>query len=75
MMNWIVNIAIAIWLTSSLFMLVFYFNAKISFAREGKILRIPVGVFIIHHFCPIIHTVKCFKIMKRTAELKAQRGM
>ena len=75
MMNWIVNVAVAIWLTSTFFMLFFYINAKIGFARGGKDFRIPPFLFIVTHFCPIIHTIKCFKIMRRYAELKAQRGM
>lgn len=75
MLNWIVNVAISVWLTSTIFMLVFYVNAQISLAREGKVLRIPLGIFLVHHFCPIVHTIKCFKIMRRCAELKAKRGM
>ncbi len=75
MLNWIVNVAISVWLTSTIFMLGFYFNAKIGFIREGKIFRMPLPVFVMMHFCPIIHTIKCFKIMRRYAELKAQRGM
>ena len=75
MLNWIVNVAISVWLTSTIFMLVFYINAKIRFAREGMTLRIPLSIFVMAHFCPIVHTIKCFKIMRRYAELKAQRGM
>ena len=75
MLNWIVNVAISVWLTSTIFMLGFYFNAKIRFLREGKVFRMPLSLFVILHFCPIIHTIKCFKVMRRYAELKAQRGM
>lgn len=75
MMNWIANVAVSIWLTSTAFMLIFYINAKIGFAREGKTLRIPLPIFVMMHFCPIIHTIKCFKVMRRYVELKAQRGM
>ena len=75
MMNWIVNVAVSIWLTSTIFMLIFYFNAKTIFAREGKTLHLPFNFFILTHFCPIIHTIKCFKIMRRYAEFKAERGM
>lgn len=75
MLNWIVKIAISVWLTSTIFMLVFYFNAQLSLVRKGKCLRIPLGIFLIHHFCPVVHTYKCFKIMKRSAELAKERGM
>jgi hypothetical protein len=46
--------------------------------NDGKVFLMPFGQFFYLHFCPIVHTVKCFKIMRRTAELKAQaekRGM
>lgn len=75
MLNWIANVAISIWLTSTVFMLIFYANAKVSFAREGKTFRIPLPIFVMTHFCPIIHTIKCFKIMRRYYQLKAERGM
>ena len=73
MLKFIVNVAIAVWTTSTLFMLFFWANAFISTLRQdGKIFLMPIGQFLYIHFCPIVHTVKCFKIMRRTAELKAQ---
>lgn len=73
MLKFIVNVAIAVWTTSTLFMLFFWANAFISTLRQdGKIFLMPIGTFLYIHFCPIVHTVKCFKIMRRTAELKAQ---
>lgn len=73
MMNFIVEVAFAVWTTSTLFMLFFWANAFITTLRKnGKIFVMPLGQFIFLHFCPIVHTVKCFQIMRRTAELRAQ---
>lgn len=73
MLKFIVMLAISVWTTSTLFMLFFWASAFISNLREnGKIFLMPIGAFLYIHFCPIVHTVKCFKIMRRTAELKAQ---
>lgn len=78
-MKIIIEIALSVWLTSSLFMLYFWGTAFIAtYVRDGKILLMPFGQFLYIHFCPIVHTIKCFKIMQRYAELKAQtakRGM
>ena len=75
MLKFVVEVAIAVWTTSTLFMLFFWANAFISTLRQdGKIFLMPLGTFLYIHFCPIVHTVKCFKIMRRTAEL-AKRGM
>ena len=70
MLKFIIEIAIAVWVTSSLFMLFFWANAFIASLREGKILVFPLGQFLYIHFCPFVHTVKCFKIMRRSVELK-----
>ena len=79
MLKFVINLAISVWITSTLFMLFFWANAFITTLRsDGKVFLIPFGKFLYIHFCPIVHTVKCFKIMRRTAELKAQaekRGM
>ena len=78
MLKFVMEVAIAVWMTSTLFMLFFWANAFISSLRNGKVFLMPIGQFLLLHFCPIVHTVKCFKIMRRTAELKAQaekRGM
>jgi hypothetical protein len=32
----------------------------------------PIRSFLYIHFCPIVHTVQCFKILKRVAELKRE---
>ena len=75
MLKFVIEVAIAVWTTSTLFMLFFWANAFISTLRQdGKIFLMPLGTFLFIHFCPIVHTVKCFKIMRRTAEL-AKRGM
>lgn len=75
MLKFVVEVAIAVWTTSTLFMLFFWTNAFISTLRkDGKVFLMPFGTFLFIHFCPIVHTVKCFKIMRRTAEL-AKRGM
>ena len=73
MLKFVVEVAIAVWTTSTLFMLFFWTSAFVNTLRqEGKIFLMPLGRFLYLHFCPIVHTVKCFKIMRRTAELKAQ---
>ena len=60
----------SVWLTSSLFMLGFWLNAMITtLRRDGKIFLMPFGTFLYFHFCPIVHTIQCFKIMKKAAEL------
>ena len=75
MLKFVVEVAIAVWTTSTLFMLFFWASAFVNTLRqEGKIFLMPIGTFLYIHFCPIVHTVKCFKIMRRTAEL-AKRGM
>lgn len=76
MLKFIINVAISVWTTSTLFMLFFWANAFITTLRhDGKVLIMPFGKFLYLHFCPIIHTIKCFKVMRRYAELKVERGM
>ena len=75
MLKFVINLAISVWITSTFFMLFFWANAFITTLRnDGKVFLIPFGKFLYIHFCPIVHTVKCFKIMRRTAELE-KRGM
>lgn len=79
MLKFVINVAISVWTTSTLFMLFFWANAFITtLRRDDKVFILPIGKFLYLHFCPIVHTVQCFKIMRRSAELKAQatkRGM
>lgn len=73
MLKFVINVAISVWTTSTLFMLFFWANAFITtLRRDDKIFLMPFGKFLYLHFCPIVHTVQCFKIMRRSAELKAQ---
>jgi len=75
-MKIIIEVALSIWLTSSLFMLYFWAVSFFSFYHyQKKVLRMPLGSFLYIHFCPIVHTVKCFRIMRRYAELKRERGL
>ena len=75
-MKFIIEVALSIWLTSSLFMLWFWgVTFFTTYFHDGKVLRIPFHQFLYIHFCPIVHTIKCFQIMRRYAELKQQRGM
>ena len=75
-MRIITNLAISIYLTSTIFMLICWVNAvRVTFIQTGKIFVIPIVHFLYLHFCPIVNTVKCFKIMKREAQLKKERGM
>lgn len=72
----IFTFAISIWMTSSIFMLICWANAFITTFREsGKIFVMPFWRFLYIHFCPIVHTAKCFKIMRRTAKLAQKRGV
>ena len=71
MLKFVIEVAIAVWTTSTFFMLFFWANAFITTLRqEGKVFLMPLGTFLYIHFCPIVHTVQCFKILKRVAELK-----
>ena len=73
MLKFMLIFAISVWLTSSLFMVGFWLNATITiFRQERKLFFIPIGHFLYIHFCPIVHTVQCFKILKRVAELKRE---
>lgn len=80
MLKFIIEVAVSVWLTSSLFMLYFWANAFITtLVKDGKFLLMPFGQFLYIHFCPIIHTRKCFAIMRRYQHLKSiqkeRRGM
>ena len=73
MLKFFIEVAFAIWTTSTLFMLFFWTNACISTLRQNnKVFIIPIDKFLYLHFCPVVHTIQCFKIMRRIAELKAQ---
>jgi len=73
MLKFVIEVAISVWTTSTLFMLFFWANAFVTTLRQdGKIFLMPFSKFLYFHFCPIVHTVQCFKIMRRTAALKAQ---
>ena len=79
MVKFIIEIAITIWTTSTIFMLFFWAKSFITiFRQSGKFFFMPLTTFLYIHFCPIVHTVKCFKIMRRIIKLKTQamkRGM
>ena len=76
MLKFVIEVAIAVWSTSTLFMLGFWLNAFIvTLRRNKKIFIMPFGHFLYLHFCPFEHTYQCFKIMRRYAELQKQRGM
>lgn len=76
MLKFVVEVAIAVWSTSTLFMLGFWLNAFImTLRRDKKIFIMPFGRFLYLHFFPFVHTYQCFKIMRRYAEIKEQRGM
>ena len=71
MLKFIVEVAISVWTTSTLFMLAFWANAFVAtLRRDGKIFLMPIGAFLYLHFCPIAHTKKCFDIMRRYDTLK-----
>lgn len=76
MLNIIVKIAVATYITSTLFMLGFWLNAFVAtHRREKKVFLMPLPVFLYYHFCPIVHTRKCFQIMKRYYKIKEERGL
>ena len=71
-MKFIIEVALSIWFTSSAFMLWFWGTAFFTtFFRDGKVMVMPFGHFLYIHFCPIVHTIKCFQIMRRYTELKS----
>ena len=73
MLKFMLIFAISVWTTSSLFMVGFWLNATIAIFRENdKIFLMPIGSFLYIHFYPIVHTIQCFKILKRIAELKRE---
>ena len=74
-MNFIINFAIAVYITSTIFMLRNYFGPKRMFARKGKIFVMPFSTFIWYHFMPIVHTVKLVKIELRAREMAKERGL
>ena len=69
----LINILVAIWLTSSLFMLLFHAITAWRFRCLGVRLHMTFGTFLYYHFCPIVHTVKAIKILMRIVELRSQR--
>ena len=73
MLKLVLIFAISVWTTSSLFMVGFWLNAMITvFLQERKVFFMPIGSFLYIHFCPIVHTIQCFKILKRVTELKRE---
>ena len=74
MLHFIICLAIAIWSTSSLFMLIFWATSLITVWKEKhEVFVMPLGFFFYIHFCPIVHTIQCFKIMRRFAELQTEK--
>ena len=74
MLKFVLVFVISVWTTSSLFMVGFWLNATIAIFREnGKIFLMPIGSFLYIHFCPIVHTIQCFKIMQRAIELYEEK--
>lgn len=73
-MKFIIEILFSIWAASSLFMVGFWLVSFIvTYRMTGKILFIHPLIFILSHFCPIINTVKCLQIMRRTVELQDEK--
>lgn len=74
-MNIIIKLAISIYLTSAIYMLICWGNALYhSVHDKGKFFVMPFGHFIYIHFCPIVNTIRCIKIMKKEYELM-KRGV
>ena len=71
-MNFITNLAISIYITSTIFMLYIHFSSLPYLRKQG--IRTIHPYFFIIIFVPIIHTIKCFKIMARAQKI-AKRGM
>lgn len=73
MLKFVLVFALSVWTTSSLFMVGFWLNAMITmFRQERKLFFMPFGHFFYIHLCPIVHTIQCFKILKRAAELRRE---
>jgi len=71
----LITILAAVYITSTIIMLYFYFNAKILNARHGKKMVLPFWYFLYIHFCPIKHTIMALRILYKTFALKAERKM
>lgn len=74
-MNFFVNVAISMYITSTFFMLYLYINIKKAYAREGVKFSMPHSVFLWTHFIPIVHTVKLIKIWLRAMRLEKERKL
>lgn len=74
-MNFFVNVAISMYITSTIFMFYLYIDAKKAFAREGIKFSMPLPVFLWAHFLPIVHTVKLIKIWLRAMRLEKERKL
>ena len=67
------RIAGSVWLTSTMIMLAFFINAElVTWRKNHKLFSMPFSKFVYYHFCPIVHTIKCIKILNRWIQL---RGM
>ena len=76
MLKLIAEIIISAYLTSTLFMLYFFINAEIvTYKREGHFFKMPLKLFLMAHFCPIIHTIKVFTIFQKFNMIKEKRGL
>lgn len=74
-MNFILQLCISVYITSTIFMLRNYFGTKRTFEKKGKAFAMPFPIFIWLHFMPIVHTVELVKIELRAREIAKERGL
>lgn len=68
MLHFLTTLAVSIWLTSTIFMLTFYFITRNTLRQRGQALQFPFLYFIYIHFCPIVHTIKAIQILNTLME-------
>lgn len=65
MFNLIVEVALLVWTTSAMFMIYFSIhNTLFALTIEEPLPNFSFIKFIYYHFCPIINTYKCFKVIQ-----------
>lgn len=73
-MNFFLNFAISLYITSAGFMLYLYYRLARACWRDYHCLPVMnPWHFLLLHFCPIYNTYGCFKIMIKAARLMIQQ--
>lgn len=65
MFNLIIEIALLAWTTSAMFMIYFSIHSTLlALTVEDPQPKFSFIKFMYYHFCPVVNTYKCFKIIK-----------